>query len=141
MAKIVMNIKMIDIEKVAREEEQRLKTLLFSCGIPETRINMLGSVIENTAWMKAKLDDTREQIRNTSVAIPYDNGGGQSGIRENPLFKGYSGLWKSYMSGMNTIMGLLPRDVADTEISQIEKPKTMLEAVREKHERKSRAAN
>ncbi len=132
---------MIDIEKVAREEEQRLKTLLFSCGIPETRINMLGSVIENTAWMKAKLDDTREQIRNTSVAIPYDNGGGQSGIRENPLFKGYSGLWKSYMSGMNTIMGLLPREVADTEISQIEKPKTMLDAVREKHERKSRAAN
>lgn len=128
---------MIDIETIAKDEEQRLRSLLFSCGIPETRVNMLGSVIENTAWMKAKLDDTREQIRNTSVAIPYDNGGGQTGIRENPLFKGYSGLWKSYMSGMNTIMALLPKETADAEVAQIEKPKTMLEAVREKHARKS----
>lgn len=126
---------MIDIETIAKDEEQRLKSLLFSCGIPEKRIKMLDSVIENTAWMKAKLDDTREQIRGTSVAIPYDNGGGQTGIRENPLFKGYSGLWKSYMSGMNTIMGLLPREVAAMEVAQIEKPKTMLDLVRDKHKK------
>ena len=137
---------MIDIETIAREEQQRLRSLLFSCGIPEKRIDMLSSVIENTAWMKAKLDDTREQIHNTSVAIPYDNGGGQTGIRENPLFKGYSALWKSYMSGMNAIMALLPHDVAVIEASQIEKPKTMLDLVRDKHRnsddaRKSGAPN
>lgn len=124
---------MIDIETIAKEEEQRLKSLLFSCGIPEKRIDMLSSVIENTAWMKAKLDDTREQIRNTSVAIPYDNGGGQTGIRENPLFKGYSALWKSYMSGMNTIMALLPREMVEEEADKIEQPKTVLELVRAKH--------
>lgn len=124
---------MIDIEAIANEEKQRLIALLFSCGISEKRIDMLSTVIENTAWMKAKLDDTREQIHNTSVAIPYDNGGGQKGIRENPLFKGYSALWKSYMSGMNTIMSLFPRDVADMEAAQIEKPKTMLDMVRDKH--------
>ena len=124
---------MIDIETTAKEEGQRLKTLLFSYGISEKRIDMLGSVIENTAWMKAKLDDAREQIQNTSVAIPYDNGGGQKGIRENPLFKGYSNLWKSYMSGMNTIMSLLPRDIAQAEADLIEKPKTMLDVVRDKH--------
>lgn len=124
---------MIDIEKVAKEEKRRLESLLFSCGIDDNRIEMLESVIENTAWMKAKLDDTREQIKGTSVAIPYDNGGGQTGIRENPLFKGYSGLWKSYMSGMNTIMGLLPRDLAELEAYKIERPKTMLDVVRDKH--------
>lgn len=124
---------MIDIEKTAQEEKQRLKTLLFDCGISEKKINMLDSVIDNTAWMKAKLDDTREQIRNTSVAIPYDNGGGQTGIRENPLFKGYSGLWKSYMSGMNTIMASLPREMVEQEAEKIEQPKTVLQLVREKH--------
>lgn len=124
---------MIDIEKTAQEEKQRLKTLLFDCGISEKKINMLDSVIDNTAWMKAKLDDTREQIRNTSVAIPYDNGGGQTGIRENPLFKGYSGLWKSYMSGMNTIMASLPREMVEKEAEKIEQPKTVLQLVREKH--------
>ena len=124
---------MIDIEKTAQEEKQRLKTLLFDCGISEKKINMLDSVIDNTAWMKAKLDDTREQIRNTSVAIPYDNGGGQTGIRENPLFKGYSGLWKSYMSGMKTIMASLPREMVEQEAEKIEQPKTVLQLVREKH--------
>ena len=126
---------MIDIETIRREEEQRLRSLLFSYGISAKRIEMLGSVIENVAWMKAKLDDTREQIYDTSVAISYDNGGGQKGIRENPLFKGYSGLWKSYMSGMNTIMGLLPKEIADAEAAQLEKPKTMLDMVREKHKK------
>ena len=124
---------MIDIETIANDEEQRLRTLLFDCGIAEKKIAMLESVIENTAWMKAKLDDTREQIRNTSVAIPYDNGGGQSGIRENPLFKGYSALWKSYMSGMTAIMSVLPREIAAQEAENIEKPKTTLEIIRNKH--------
>ena len=124
---------MIDIETTAKAEEQRLRTLLFNCGIAEKQIDLLKSVIENTAWMKAKLDDTREQIRDTSVAIPYDNGGGQKGIRENPLFKGYSALWKSYMSGMTAIMAVLPRDIAEREADNIEKPKTTLELIRNKH--------
>lgn len=123
----------MDISNIANEEKQRLEALLFSCGISEKKIKMLESVIDNTAWMKAKLDDTREQIRNTSVAIPYDNGGGQTGIRENPLFKGYSALWKSYMSGMNTIMSLLPREMVEAEAENIEQPKTVLELVRAKH--------
>lgn len=126
---------MIDIETIANDEKQRLNALLFSCGISEKKIQMLESVVENTAWMKAKLDDAREQIKGSSVAIPYDNGGGQTGIRENPLFKGYSALWKSYMSGMNTILSLLPREMASEEADNIEKPKTTLELIRNKHSR------
>lgn len=126
---------MIDIETIANDEKQRLNALLFSCGISEKKIQMLESVVENTAWMKAKLDDAREQIKGSSVAIPYDNGGGQTGIRENPLFKGYSALWKSYMSGMNTILSLLPREMANEVEESIEKPKTTLELIRNKHNR------
>lgn len=123
----------MNIEEQAIAEAERLTRLLFDCGISERKVKLLEKVIENTAWMKAKLDDTREQIRDTSVAIPYNNGGGQMGIRENPLFKGYSALWKSYMSGMNTIMGLLPKEIVEAEAENIEQPKTMLELVRAKH--------
>ena len=89
-------------------EKQRLTALLFSCGVSQNRIELLESVIENTAWQKIKLDDAREAIKGSSVAIPYDNGGGQTGIRENPLFKGYESLWRSYMAGMNKILECLP---------------------------------
>lgn len=127
----------MNTEQITAEEKQRLTSLLFSCHISEGRIELLAPVIENTAWMKAKLDEARELIRNASVAIPYDNGGGQTGIRENPLFKGYESLWKSYMSGLNVIMAALPREVVEKEAEEIETPKTVLQLVRDKHKKEA----
>lgn len=119
------------------EEKQRLISLLFSCNVSESNVCLLDAVIENTAWMKAKLDETRDLIHNSGVAIPYDNGGGQTGIRENPLFKGYINLWKSYMAGMNVIMAALPHEVVEREAEDIEEPKTILQLVREKHRKEA----
>ena len=118
-------------------EKQRLTSLLFDCGVSENRIKLLSTVIENTAWMKAKLDDAREQIKNTSVVIPYDNGGGQKGIRENPLFKGYESLWKSYMTGMCRLLDYVPKQVIDEEAEKIDTPRTVLELVRNKHRKEA----
>ena len=126
---------LMDQESKTAAEKQRLMSLLFSCQISKERIELLSPVIDNTVWMKAKLDEARELIRNASVAIPYDNGGGQTGIRENPLFKGYEALWKSYMSGVNAIMAALPREVVEKEAEEIEPPKSVLQLVRDKHRR------
>ena len=123
----------MNTEQIAVEEKQRLTSLLFSCKVTEEQIKVIESIIENTAWMKAKLDETREQIRNTSVAIPYENGGGQHGIRVNPLFTGYQNLWKSYMAGMNMILSYVPKEVVEAEAEKIETPKTVLQLVRAKH--------
>ena len=118
---------------IAAEEKQRLTSLLFSCHIRQERIDALEAVIDNTAWMKAKLDEARDAIKNSSVAIPYDNGGGQKGIRENPLFKGYEALFKSYMSGISKILDTLPEEAVQVSIVDAAKPKTVLELMREKH--------
>ena len=125
------------LEKEATIEAERLRSLLLNCGVEEKRIDLLNTLIENTAWMKAKLDDTQRAIKDTSVCIPYDNGGGQKGIRENPLFKGYEGLFKSYMAGIKTILGVLPAQAEAIKALEIEKPKTMLELVREKHRKEA----
>ena len=124
---------MNDLEERAATEATRLRSLLFNCGISENCIELLSTTIDNTAWMKIKLDVTREKIKNTDVAIPYDNGGGQSGIRENPLFKGYENLFKTYMSGMRQLLDMLPEAAQNVKKEEIEKPKTMLELVRDKH--------
>lgn len=125
------------VENITQDEKQRLMSLLFSCEVSMNTISLLEPIIENTAWMKAKLDETREQIRASGVAIPYNNGGGQTGIRENPLFKGYTNLWKAYMSGMNIIMAALPKEVVEKEAENIEPPKTVLQLVREKHKKEA----
>ena len=121
------------IEERAIAEKERIRQLLFSCSVKDKKIEMLDPIIENTAWMKAKLDDAREAVKNSNVVIKYNNGGGQEGLRENPIFKGYEALWKSYMAGMGRILDALPQERAKAEEEAIEKPKTVLELVRNKH--------
>ncbi len=126
-----------EIKIRAEEEQERITAILQEVGISDRRMRLLEPVILNTAWMKAKLDDAREAIKHSQIAIPYDNGGGQKGLRENPLFKGYESLWKSYMQGMNRILDCLPQEVIEVETEVVEKPKTMLELVRSKHRKEA----
>ena len=127
----------MSLQEKATVEAERLRSLLFDCGVEQKRIDLLETLIDNTAWMKAKLDDAQKAIKDSSVCIPYDNGGGQKGIRENPLFKGYESLFKSYMAGMKAILGVLPAQAETIRQQEIEKPRTMLELVRDKHKKEA----
>jgi hypothetical protein len=120
-----------EIKARAEEEQNRIIELLNEVGISAKKMKLLEPIVLNTAWMKVKLDDAREAIKNSNIVISYDNGGGQKGIRENPLYKGYESLWRSYMAGMDRILSTLPDEEIKKE--ELEKPKTMLELVREKH--------
>ncbi len=123
----------VEIKARAEEEQNRITDLLLEVGISDKRMNLLGPIILNTAWMKAKLDDARGAIKNSNIVVAYDNGGGQKGIRENPLFKGYENLWRSYMAGMSKIIDCLPDEIATVESEVVDKPKTVLELVRNRH--------
>lgn len=125
------------MEEQAQAEIERLKDLLLEFNIDKKRIKLLKPVIENTAWMKVKLDEAREVVRESSVVISYDNGGGQKGIRENPIFKGYEALWKSYMSGMNVLINALPPEIAKEEQVKVAETRTMLEVVRDRHKKQA----
>lgn len=120
-----------EIKARAEEEQNRIIDLLNEVGISAKKMKLLEPIILNTAWMKAKLDDAREAIKNSNIVISYDNGGGQKGIRENPLFKGYESLWRSYMAGMGKILDSLPQEIIEQSV-EVEKPTTMLELVRNK---------
>lgn len=113
-------------------EIQRIKDILNAAGVSKVKIKALNPIIINTAWMMVKLNDARALIRGSNIAIPYDNGGGQTGIRENPMFRGYEALWKSYMAGMKQIIEALPEE-EEKRRAELERPKTMLEIVKERH--------
>lgn len=122
-----------ELRQRADEEKNRIVGILTEAGISERRMQMLGPVIENVSWMKAKLDDSRALIKNSNIVVPYDNGGGQKGIRENPAFRGYEALWKSYMQGMNRILDTLPEEEAKTLDYEDMKPQSVLSLVRDRH--------
>ena len=126
---------MADAELRARaeEEQNRITRILNDAGISERRMQTLAPIIENVSWMRAKLDDSRQLIKNSNIVVPYDNGGGQKGIRENPAFKGYEALWKAYMQGMNRILDTLPPEqIQEAAVPDI-RPQTVLDTIRNKH--------
>ena len=126
---------MADAELRARaeEEQNRITRILNDAGISERRMQTLAPIIENVSWMRAKLDDSRQLIKNSNIVVPYNNGGGQKGIRENPAFKGYEALWKAYMQGMNRILDTLPPEVIQEATETEIKPATVLDTIRGKH--------
>ena len=120
-----------------QNEIDRIVDILREYEVSEKKIKALESIIVNTAWMKVKLDDARDGAKTSNVVIPYDNGGGQKGLRENPIFKGYESLWKSYMSGMCKILECFPEEQARASVDTAENPKTVLELVRNKHRKQA----
>ena len=124
-----------DLKARANEEKKRIIAILKDAGISKRRMDMLKPVIENVSWMRAKLDDSRDLIKNSNIVMPYDNGGGQRGIRENPAFKGYEALWKAYMQGMNRILDTLPPEQIQNAEDDSIKPQTVLDTIRAKHSR------
>ena len=122
-----------NLEKRAAQERERITRILKEADVSERRISALKPVIENVSWMRAKLDDSRQLIKHSNIVVPYDNGGGQKGIRENPAFKGYEALWKAYMQGMNRILDTLPpKEIQEAAVPDI-RPQTVLDTIRNKH--------
>lgn len=82
-------------------------------GAPENMRDRARELAENVLWMEQKLKDARRVIGKSSVAIPYDNGGGQKGIRKNPAFDGYNSLMSSYTKALKQLCEMLGTEVED----------------------------
>ena len=100
-------------KKLVKAERKRLETLLDKSGMGPIRKEALAPVLDNLAWQRVKLDETRDALQNEAVFCDYDNGGGQSGVREDPRFKGYFNLWRGYLAGVEKVFGNLPQEIRD----------------------------
>ena len=102
----------MDKRKVTREHK-RLEALLDRADVPQQQRDVLAPVIDNMAWQKVKLDEAREEMKDACLTCHYDNGGGQTGTRENPVFKAYINLWRAYMAGLEKYTSYLPKELQD----------------------------
>ena len=119
------------LNKAWRKEKQTIRRELKKANISPHKMKLLETVIDNTAFMKAKLDQVKEQVSTADIVVEYDNGGGQKGIRKNPIFEGYRGLWQSYMMGMGRILDAIPEEQQKEITAKMEesKPQTVLEVI------------
>ena len=66
----------------------------------------ISELIQSADIMRVKLEETREKMKDADVIVPYNNGGGQSGTRENPIFPAYEKLMKCYQATLKQIREL-----------------------------------
>lgn len=107
------------IEERVESEHKRLEALLDISKVPKQQRSALEAVIDNMAWQRVKLDDTRDEIKAASVVCEYNNGGGQSGMHENPIFKAYINLWRAYMVGLEKFTSYLPKELQEETTSDV----------------------
>lgn len=104
------------------ETSNRARAEAICSSLPEPTRARAVELAENVLWMEAKLANAREVIGKSSVAIPYDNGGGQRGIRKNPAFDGYNSLMSSYTKALKQLcemLGVQEVDGGDDDLDAI----------------------
>ena len=84
-------------------------------GVPENVRALVAELAENAYFMRGKLMETRREMEDADVTVEYDNGGGQRGTRENPIFKGYHALLTSYRKTVEQLVDILGRYGAGAE--------------------------
>ena len=76
--------------------------------IPDERRAPLLPMLRNLAFLKVKLDEARRDLMFEPIYTEYDNGGGQSGLREHPGFSAYNKLFTTYSREVGKLAAMMP---------------------------------
>ena len=74
---------------------------------------------ESVVFMAAKLEESRKIMANEPIVIPYDNGGGQSGIRENPHYTAFEHLVTAYNKSLRQLTEIVEKGAPVRNASSI----------------------
>ena len=68
---------------------------------------------ENILFMERKLAESRERMADMPIVVAYDNGGGQTGVRKNPMFDAYNSLMRTYNASLSQLISMVGEDVPE----------------------------
>lgn len=98
-------------------------------GVDERIRPQVTVLAEQVIFMAKKLKETKAGLRDQALTIEYDNGGGQTGIRENPAFTAYEKLLATYTKSLATLRDVIG-DNAPKEMSELDNLRRKFQVVR-----------
>lgn len=98
--------KVMPAKKSAPEETKRRKAEELVAGVHTLHDEAL-ELAESVLFMADKLKESREIMKDEPLVVPYDNGGGQSGIRENPHFTAFEKLMTTYTKSLRQLSEII----------------------------------
>lgn len=90
--------------------ESELKKLreITKAAIPDEKRKAVMPLLANVAFLKVKLEDARAELLYEDIFTEYDNGGGQTGLREHPGFSAYNKLLTTYSRMVKQLTDMMP---------------------------------
>lgn len=82
--------------------ETRNKAAELVAGVTNLHEQAL-ELAESVLFIASKLEESRKAMEHEPLVVPYDNGGGQTGIRENPHFAAYEKLLNTYTRSLDQL--------------------------------------
>lgn len=80
-------------------------------------------------FIAKKLEESKAALKDQPIVIPYDNGGGQVGIRENPAYAAYEKLLTSYTKSLAALREMIGNG-AQEEVSALDDLRRKFKVVR-----------
>lgn len=74
---------------------------------------------ESVVFMAAKLEESRKAMIDEPLVVPYDNGGGQTGIRENPHYVAFEHLVTAYNKSLRQLTEIVEKGTPVRNASNI----------------------
>lgn len=94
------------------ESELRKLRELTKDAIPDEKRKAIMPLLANIAFLKVKLDDARAELLYEEIFTEYDNGGGQTGLREHPGFSAYNKLFTTFSRSVKQLTDMMPSGTA-----------------------------
>lgn len=71
--------------------------------IPENRRGEASQLAEEILLLQDKMEEIKPDFESEPIVEEYDNGGGQTGTRENPTHTAYQRMLRSWMNAIHAL--------------------------------------
>lgn len=98
-------------EKDIRIQKELKKINKLFKDLDKDKKKIMENVVQNAAFMAVELQDLQEHIHINGTTVEYQNGQNQWGVKKSPEFENYTSMMKTFITAMNSLTALLPKDV------------------------------
>lgn len=95
-------------EKEKEIEEEKKRLIKIFKDIDKNKLEFVMHQIDNLAWLNVSTRILKENVDKFGTIVKYNNGGGQSGVRDNPDVKTLIAYQKNVTSITKQLLDLVP---------------------------------
>ena len=114
----------MDNEKRQKKKKKRIKIekerlLKIFEDVEENKKDFVKNQIVNLAWYNVSIEDLQESIDEYGTIVTYNNGGGQTGIKDNPDVKTLIAYQKHVNTIVNQLVDLVPQSQKKSKLMEL----------------------